>query len=327
MRRPNLNQILIILIGLQLLLSALTLMPRQRPVESAQPLWTFNGDQVASLAIRDSTGSEVLLSQRAGAWVLPSADDYPADATKINSFLQKLSTLKTGRLITQTAASHRRLQVDAQDFNRRVSITLKDGKQYTLYIGSSPSGGAVHIRLDGQNEVYLTNQITAWDANAAASGWIDTAYLMLTSAEITSIEIRNASGNLHFTRAAEGWQTTASIPPEKTLNSNALNTLVNRLSTLRMVAPLGKTLKPEYGLNPPRATVILTKQDGSVIRLEVGETQGESQNYAVYASTSEYAALVSSFNVEDLLNATLNDYLQDIPTPTPTPTLTPTPAP
>ncbi|GAB4399562.1 MAG: hypothetical protein OHK0052_23070 [Anaerolineales bacterium] len=320
MRRFSLNQILISLIGLQLLLSVLTLMPRQRPAQTAQPLWIFNGDQVVSLIIEDSTGSKVLLSQRAGTWVLPSADDYPADATKINSFLQKLSTLKTDRLITQTATSHRRLQVDAKNFNRRVSITQNDGTQYTLYIGSSPSGGAVHIRLDGQNQVYLTNQITAWDANAAASGWIDTAYLMLTSAEITGVEIQNTNGILKFNRTAENdWQTAASIPAEKMLNSNALNTLVSRLSTLRMVAPLGKTLKPEYGLNPPRATVTLTRKDGSNIRLEVGEAQNGSQNYAVYASTSQYAVLVSSFSVEDLLNATLNDYLEDIPTPTPTP--------
>lgn len=319
MRRFSLNQILIALIGLQLLLSALTLMPRQRPAETAQPLWMFDGGQVVSLVIEDSTGSKVQLNQRAGAWVLPTADDYPADAAKVSALLEKLATLKTGRLITQTSASHRRLQVDVQEFNRRLTLTLNDGKTHTLYIGSSPSGGAVHIRLDGQNQVYLTSELTAWDANAAASGWIDTAYLTLTPDEVTGIEISNANGSLSFTRAAEGWQTAASIPAEKTLNSGALETLVNRLSSLRMVAPLGKNLRPEYGLNPPRASVSLTLQNGSILRLEIGEMQGESQNYAVYASSAQYAVLVSSFSVEDLLNVTLNDYLSDAATVTPAP--------
>ena len=99
-----------------------------------------------------------------------------------------------------------------------------------------------------------------------------------------------------------------------------------------MVRPLGKDLKPEYGLEPPAATVTISTRpqngDPKEYVLLIGAQDSATKNYAVKFSESPYYVHVPEFSVQDVLTSDVAAFAAT-PTPVPAastptaPTLTP----
>ena len=123
----------------------------------------------------------------------------------MTSFLQQLVGLQRSGLVATTASAYKRLKVTKDTFQKKVALTLKGGGSETLLIGSEPSYGSTHIRLASGKGVYVTHALHASDARTDAAGYVDTSVLNLDPANLTRMEIRNASGDLVFTHAAGGW--------------------------------------------------------------------------------------------------------------------------
>jgi hypothetical protein len=196
------NQILAGVLAVQIILSVLVFWPRSAATAQSEPAFPdLEAGDIVALTIADGDGNSVTLRQTAGDWVLASADDYPALAERITPALDKLAGVTLGRLVTRTDASHRRLQVAEDDFVRRVDLETADGAQYTIYLGSSPSYGATHFRLAGQDETYLTEDVTTWDIDANASTWVDTTYLKINQDGVTRMVLENENGKFTFTKS------------------------------------------------------------------------------------------------------------------------------
>jgi len=280
---------------------------------------------VTAIRILDETVNRVDLVKRGDAWTVAETDDFPADSSRIDSFLTKVAGLKTNPLVTRTSASHKRLEVADDGFARRVDLTQADGSTATLFIGSA-SGGGTHVRAGGQDEVYLTRDLGSFDANANVNGWIDTTYLSVPQDKVTSLTLENANGTLEFEKDASGNWTLKDLAAGEVFNPNNLTTLLTRLSSLAMIRPLGKADKPEYGLGQPTAVVTVKANDDSggtkTTVLRVGAKDDESNTYVVISSESPYYVRVAGFSVEDFVTRTRQDFLQAQPTPTATPEAT-----
>lgn len=124
--------------------------------------------------------------------MLPDAGDFPADATKIAPLIENIKQLKTGRLITQTAASHRQLQVAEDKYTRRLDIQWQDGARSLIFIGTSSGAGATHFRLDPQPEVYLSADLTSYGITPQASNFIDTSFVSIPAETVTALVLENA---------------------------------------------------------------------------------------------------------------------------------------
>ena len=248
------NQILIGVLVVQIILSVLVFWPRSSGAVGNEPLFPdLEGDGIVALTITDADGNSVTLRQEVGNWVLPDADDYPAQADKITPVLEKIAGLTTGRLVTRTDASHKRLQVAPDDFVRRIEFETGGGEKYTLYLGSSPSYSATHFRVDRQSETYQTGDLTAWDVNATANSWIDTAYLSIEQADVTKLTLKNANGVFVFTKDAEGNWTMDGLAEDETLAETRVTAAIRQVSQVNMTIPLGKEEQAAYGMNEPNA--------------------------------------------------------------------------
>jgi hypothetical protein len=212
------NQILIGVLIIQIILGGVVFWPRSTEAVGSEPVFTdLEAGDIVALTIVDGDGNSVTLRQVTGNWVLPDADDYPAQADKITPLLDKLVGLTTGRLVTRTDASHKQLQVAADDFVRRIVLETAEGKEHTLYLGSSPSYGATHFRLDGQSETYLTSDISNWETNATASSWVDTGYQNVPQADVTRLTVENGNGTFVFIMDDEGNWTMEGLAEDETL--------------------------------------------------------------------------------------------------------------
>lgn len=318
------NQILAAVLALQIVVAAVIFWPRSTSAGAGgEPLFAnLTADQITQLTIVDGTGNEIKLAKSADGWVLPEADDFPTTG-KVPDLLAKIAALKTGRLVTQTPTSHERLKVADDAFERRIAFQLADGTAHTLYVGSSPSFGTSHVRADGQDEVYLTSELSASDAGAQPSAWIDTAYLTIPGDQIATLTLENANGTFRFAKGADDTWTMEGLTADETLKESAVTSLVSRLASVRMTRPLGKTEQADYGLQTPSAVVTVETQDpdgaARTYTLTVGTRSEEDESYVVSTSESPYYVRVSSYTASDLVEKTREDFVELPPTPEPTP--------
>ncbi len=321
----KLNRILAGLLVLQLVVAAVVLWPRPAASgESASLLPTVKADEVVELAITDADNRSITLARKDGSWVLPEADDYPADEERVTTFLTKIESLKADRVVTQTSGSHKRLGVAEDDFERRIDLQMADGSRQRLYVGTSPTWQAVHVRADGQDEVYLTSELAAQDAGSEATAWVDTTYLSIPQEQIVRITIENAQGTLELAKDGETWKLEG-LAAGETLDETKVNSLLSRVTSVSLLEPLGKDQLPAYGLDEPLAVVTVDTDDGQSHILRVGAQDPEDNSYVVASSDSEYYVRVREFVVQNLVEYGQQDLIA--PPPTEVPEEGPEPAP
>ncbi len=309
----KLNQILIALVVVQIALAAFVFWPRPAAQAEGGPLVSgFNTAEVIGLTISDGDGHRVALARSGDGWVLPEADDFPVKADSVTPFLDKIGVLQSNRLVAQTENSHRRLQVAADEFNRLVEISLADGASHKLFIGSSAGAGATHVRVDDQPQVYLTADLTGWDANAQASAWIDTLYFTLPQTATVALTLENTNGRFEFEKRGDSW-TMADLADGETLKTDEVTRLVNLASAVRLVEPIGRTEQPDFGLAEPQAVVTLKTADGDYT-LQVGAKNPDTNNYVLKASNSPYYVWVAEMTADDFVVKSQADFVeQDSP--------------
>jgi hypothetical protein len=320
------HQILAGILAIQVVLTMVVFWPRPATTAGGNPVFPdLEAKDIVSLTVTDADNKSIALRQVGAEWILPEADDYPCVAGNITPLLDSIVGLTTDRLVTRTAASHGRLQVSASDFVRRLDFETADGAKHTLYLGSSPSYGATHFRLEGQNEAYLTDTINTWDVGVEASNWIDTTYVSVPEEEVTRMTLENANGIFVFTKDMQGeWRMTG-MPGIETLDEAKVTGLIRRVASLSMTEPLGKEDLEEYGMDEPQAVATIETADTSVT-VRVGAQDPEDNSYVVISSDSPYYVRASQFSVEDLVTRTREDFYKEEATPTPeAETATPTP--
>ncbi|HET91189.1 MAG TPA: DUF4340 domain-containing protein [Chloroflexi bacterium] len=311
------DQILLGALIVQVILIIFVFWPQKPGSAAGEPVFPdLDANDVVAVSITDDVGSRIFLRQETGQWVLPGADDYPAAGDKVVALLEKLAQLSTGRLVTRTDASHKPLQVSPDQFMRRIQLELADGSVRILYLGSSPSYGAMHFRVEGRNETYLTDEITVWDASTTVTSWVDVVYQQLAQDEITAMVLENAQGRFAFTRDEAGDWTMDGLAADEVLNDTQVATLLRQATTVSLVRPLGREPEPAYGMDGPNAVVTLERAGGTVT-LSVGAKSPEDNTYVVRSSESPYYVRVAEYGVSALVENGREDFIQLPPTPTP----------
>jgi hypothetical protein len=251
------NIVLIVLLLLQVALSAYLLWPSDTATATGAPILknVTTGD-VTGLTITDNNARSVSFVKEGDTWTLADSDGYPANSQKITEMLDKLVGITTDRLVTKTPASHDRLQVAEDNYQRKVDITTADGVQ-TLYLGSSTGAAATHVRAADDNATYLTSALATYELDTLGTSWIDVTYYQVPKDAISQVTLQNANGTFTFVRKGSDW-TLADATPDEPVASANINTLIDRIATLNLHSVLGKSESPDYGLASPLATLTVT---------------------------------------------------------------------
>jgi hypothetical protein len=326
----KLNRVLAVALALQIVILAVVYWP-ESSVASGEPLYAgLEADQIVALTIRDATGAEVRLAKGPAGWGLPDAGDFPVEEGKVEELLNQIVGLRADRLVTRTAESHARLQVAEDEFQRRIEFELEDGTRHELYLGSSPSFNVLHVRPGDRGEVYLALGVTVSDAGTTPASWINPTYFSVPQDEIVGLTLENGNGQFQFEKDDGGNWTMLNLPAGETLLENNVTSLVTRISSVRMTRPLGREEDASYGLDDPSARVTAVTRDAegheTTYVLRVGASLEGENGYVVKSATSPYYVLVAGFSVQDLIERTMQDFIEVPPTPGPTePDVTPTP--
>jgi len=319
------NQILAGVLVLQVILLAVVLWPRSASTAAGgESLFeNLQADKVVRLTITELDGKQIQLAKTSDGWALPEADDYPVQGDKVTKVLDKLVDLKTDRLVAESSTSYKRLKVADDEYQRLVEFDLEDGSRQTFYLGTSPNYSVAHVRLAGQDAVYLVSGFTVSDASTTVSSWVDTLYMSVPRDEIVAVTIENKNGKLEFTKDDAGVWALSDVPPDEEVDEGALKSVPVRADDIRMLRPLGKTAKPEYGFDEPNAVVTIQQKDSegnlSTYTLTVGAKDESDNTYVLISSESPYYVRVSEYTAKDFVEWTQEDFYVKPPTPTPQP--------
>ena len=316
----RLVQLLIALLAIQLVLVGILYFPKGKTAPAGVPLLgDTTSDSITTINVTDANGKTISLQKQGDDWVLPDADNYPADPQNIQKALDSLTAVTTDRLVTKTEASQKKLEVATDKFQRKVTLTTANGTQ-TIFIGSSSGAKATHIRLDGTPETYLTDKLSSYDVPADASGWVKSDFYTVDKNAVTAITVDNKTGSLHFTKDADGTWTLDGLAADEELDTGKVNGLVNNATKINLNAPIGKTADPALGLDDPAATVTVTVKPESGAEETVTLTFGarnDNNQYALKTSTSDYLVYISGFVGDTFAGKTRADFIKQPPTPTP----------
>ena len=302
------------LLILQVVIAAVVFWPRYTVQAAAEPLFSgIDVAEVTAVTITNNDGQVVELAREGDDWLLASSGDYPANSESVNNLLTKLAAARTNRLVTQTEASHNRLQIADDNFNRRIRLSLADGSQRTIYWGSVAGGLNIHMRLAGQDAVYLAGNSTLRDASTTPGDWIDTSYVALPREEITAVTVENENGIFTFTKSGDEEWIYTDLAEGEEFKQARLNTFLSRLTNLNMTEPLSTAVQPEYGLDAPLATVNVTTESEAgtqTYTLQIGAKDEANNTYIVKWSEADYYVRIAGFNASDFVETTREDLLE-----------------
>jgi len=315
------NQILVGILVVQIALAAIVFWPRQASGAAGEPLFAgLEVDQIARVTLHEAAGEQVQLTKKDGAWVLADAGDYPVNGEDVSALLDKLVGLTSGRLVAETADSHQRLQVADENYAYEVVLKLEDGSLRRLYLGTSPSFGAIHVRVAGQDPVYLASDLSSTDVGARVSDWIDASYFSVPQDEIVGLTLENQNGTFEFQKAGEEW-TMAGLAEDETLDTASVTSLVSRAASVRMLRPLGTEPMLSYGMDAPSAVLVLQARSpegtATTYMLHVGAKDGSDNSYVLKSSDSPYYVRVAEFTAQDWVEKDREGFLELPPTPAP----------
>lgn len=314
------NQVLVVILVLQIALAVVVFWPREASV-AGEPLFAeLEAEQIARVTIRDAQGEQVQLARSAEGWVLADAGDYPAKGETVSELLTKIIDLKGGRVVAETSDSHQRLEVSDGNYAYQVELKLEDGTLRTLYLGTSPSFGAIHVRVAGQDPVYLASDLSSTDVGARVSAWVDTLYFSVPQDQVVAATLENVSGTFEFAKVEEEW-TMAGLADDETLDANSVSSLISQATSVRLLRPLGTELQPSYGMQEPSAVLVLHARSpegtATTYMLHVGAKSEEDNSYVVKSSESPYYVRVSEFTAQDWVEKGREGFLALPPTPVP----------
>ncbi len=318
-----------ILLALLLIIQAGIIAYVYKPVNQAKtPVVHFlsgiTPDRITGLQISDETKKSITLEKGDKGWTITSDKNYPVDREKLESLLKKITSLQSTRLVTRTKASHGRLKVAKDDYNRMIEATIDNAPPQTIYLGTSPSYKTIHVRLAGKNEVYLVKGFSVWEAPVENNAWWPGLYINIPPEELVKVEINNAHGVFNLQKNDQNhWRLTVKADKdgarEQQADDSRVNDFLRRICRIPLTDYLGREDKKEYGLAAPSAMLTLTKtvkgknaaEDTTgghdTITLKIGKEDKESSQYTVKASNSPYYVKVASYAVKALIDQKFAD--------------------
>jgi hypothetical protein len=313
------NKILIAALALQVVLVVVTWNACQRKSDKVdpQPVLGFAAEDVTGLEVvakankPDQGPDKVELARKDGKWVVANAGDYPADEEKVTKVIEQLAELKIREPIARSKTNHEALKVGEFEYGRKLKVRTAS-EEKALIIGAG-KGQSIHLRYADKDDVYQAAGMSAWSVHSKVRNYIDTKYLSLEKDKVNALTVTNPKGQLTFTRQGEEGWALAELPPDEELDQSQVTLLVNRMSNVNLSQPLGKEVKPEYGLAQGTRVVLVSSEEGETVTTSytIGAMTGEE--YYLKADDNEFVITVAKWATGEATEKVAADFVKKEP--------------
>jgi len=211
-----------------LILGVFAYQQHSRVQVDAQPLLAIKSADIDRVVIQDAS-NKVTLQKSGSQWQLPELHQLPVDKQKLEAILQKLDGTKLTWPVTTTASSHDRFEVSGTKFQRRIALFQGDTKKADLWLGTTPGFKKIHVRREGEDQVYAV-ELTAFEFATASNDWLQKGLLAVKDASLIK------AADYELQKTADSWSFVAAnqdANAEK-VDATKATELANALSNLQV---------------------------------------------------------------------------------------------
>ena len=312
------NKILIGLLVIQGGLVALTWQSHGPVSDPTQvPFLDVSKDAITSITVMGRPVGEELkpdvveLEKANGVWVISGTEGYPIKEDKAKELVDGIVDLKVGEPIATKAANHNNLRVGKDNYGKIVTVTAGD-KSHVFLVGSG-GNKRVNVRRDGENEVYVGRGIAEYELHTSVRSFIDYEYVKVDADKIASLSVQGQGQSLDFQKSGESWQL-ATLPPGAAIDDTKVKSFVRTLARITIVDPIGKTVKPEFGLEAGIEVTIQYTDEGEAktARYVIGNVAGEGvTDHYVKADGNDFVVTMSEWAVKQAKTKTPADFVKE----------------
>jgi hypothetical protein len=222
---------------------------------------------IDEIQLYDHKTEQLILKKQAEQWVLPAAQQFVAQQSKVETLLRKLLVEPRGWSIAETGDASERFKVESKNFERRL-VLLNAGKMVAqVFFGVSPRYRNIYVRVEGASAIYEL-PFTEPELSVQVNAWLDYTYFYwdenaLEEANLPNISIKRSQGTEYTLVPA--------IAADK-LDRNKLAQLLYKLAHLTI-----------EGFAPNEAVSALQQANSAPkYQYSIRLTQKEPVTYAVY---------------------------------------------
>ena len=188
-------------------------------------------EKAAKVRFSDQGKTVTLVRQPDATWRVSTYYDFPADFSKLTTFIGSLTDAKLDRLVTSNPGRIALLEFKDTKIDL---LDAADKELWTVTLGkNAEAGGGRFLRFGSEQKAFLTNLSAYLDTES--KNWAGTELLALKPDDIAKIEIPFADGGpVAFSRAKKEDPWTADkTPAGQQVKADKINSVLNSVGTVR----------------------------------------------------------------------------------------------
>ena len=261
-------------------------------------------EKATKLRLNDQGKTVTLVRQADATWKVSSYHDFPADFSKLATFIGSLTDAKLERLVTSSPA--RIALLEFKDTKIEL-LDSTDKELWSVTLGKNPdTGSGRYVRYGAEAKAFLASLSAYLDTDS--KNWANTELLALKVDDVAKIEIPFVAANaseptsLTVSRATKDAPWTAEKTPDgQKLKADKISAVLSSLSSIRFSETNDLTDANAVAAKATERLFKIETFDKKVLKIALGRKPEEKKLKPITPPAEGQSALSSLGTAADML--------------------------
>jgi hypothetical protein len=261
-------------------------------------------EKATTLRLNDQGKTVTLVRQADATWKVSSYHDFPADFSKLATFIGSLTDAKLERLVTSSPA--RIALLEFKDTKIEL-LDSTDKELWSVTLGKNPdTGSGRYVRYGAEAKAFLASLSAYLDTDS--KNWANTELLALKVDDVAKIEIPFVAANaseptsLTVSRATKDAPWTAEKTPDgQKLKADKISAVLSSLSSIRFSETNDLTDANAVAAKANERLFKIETFDKKVLKVALGRKPEEKKLKPITPPAEGQSALSSLGTAADML--------------------------
>jgi hypothetical protein len=261
-------------------------------------------EKATTLRLNDQGKTVTLVRQADATWKVASYHDFPADFSKLATFIGSLTDAKLERLVTSSPA--RIALLEFKDTKIEL-LDATDKELWTVTLGKNPdTGSGRYVRYGAEAKAFLASLSAYLDTDS--KNWANTELLALKVDDVAKIEIPFVAASaseptsLTVSRATKDAPWTAEKTPDgQKLKADKISAVLSSLSSIRFSETNDLTDANAVAAKATERLFKIETFDKKVLKIALGRKPEEKKLKPIAPPAEGQSGLASLGTAADML--------------------------
>lgn len=261
-------------------------------------------EKATTLRLNDQGKTVTLVRQADATWKVASYHDFPADFSKLATFIGSLTDAKLERLVTSSPA---RISLLEFKDTKIELLDATDKELWTVTLGKNPdTGSGRYVRYGAEAKAFLASLSAYLDTDS--KNWANTELLALKVDDVAKIEIPFVAANaseptsLTVSRATKDAPWTAEKTPDgQKLKADKISAVLSSLSSIRFSETNDLTDANAVAAKATERLFKIETFDKKVLKIALGRKPEEKKLKPITPPAEGQSGLASLGTAADML--------------------------